>query len=106
MVVANEVSRCAMEAADRNKEEGTEVTPTTIPDPSETGVVETTRTGKGNPPRNAGRVARKARRRASVGRSTPTRREPDPDPDKPKKEIGNGRTTPKDPKESERGQPS
>ena len=37
MVVADEASRCAMEAADGTKEEGTEVMPTAIPDPSKTG---------------------------------------------------------------------
>ena len=50
MAVADEVSRCAMEAADRTKEEGTEVMPTAIPDPLETGGVEAMRTDKGNPP--------------------------------------------------------
>ena len=80
--------------------------PTTIPDPPETGGVEATRTGKGNPPRNAGTLVRKATRRASVGRSASIRRKSDPDLDKPKKEIGSDRTTPKDPKKSERGQPS
>ena len=94
-----------MEAADRNKEEGTEVTPTTIPDPSETGVVETTRTGKGNPPRNAGTVARKATGRASAGKSALIRRKPVPEmaPDMPTGEIGSACTTPKDPEEPKKG---
>ena len=97
-----------MEAVDRTKEEGTEVMPIAIPDPPETGGVEATRTDKGNPLRNDGTVARKATRRASDGSSAPIRREPDPDPvpDKPTKEIGNDRTTPKDPKKPEKGQPS
>ena len=69
VVVVDEASQCAMEAADGIKEEGTEMMPTAIPDPQETGGVEATRTGKGNPSRNAGIVARKATRRASAGRS-------------------------------------
>ena len=77
VVVADEASRCAVEAADGIKEEGTEVMSTAIPDPPETGGVEETKTGKGNPPRNAGTVARKATRRASAGRGAPIRREPD-----------------------------
>ena len=60
--VADEESRCAMEAADGIKEEGTKVMPTTIPNPPETGGVEATRTDKGNSSRNAGNVARKATR--------------------------------------------
>ena len=108
VVVADEASRCAMEAANGIKEEGTEVMPTTIPDPSEIGGVEVTRTGKGNPPRNVGIVARKATGRASAGRSAPIRRKPGPDPvpEKPIKEIGSDRTTPKDPEKPEKGQPS
>ena len=104
MFVADEASRCAMEAADGTKEEGTEVMPTAIPDPPDTGGVEATRNNKGNPSRNAGTVARKATRRASAGRSAPIQREPDPDI--PTKEIGRDRTTPKDPEKTERGQPS
>ena len=106
MVVADEASRCAMEAATRSRKKGTKVMLTAIPDPSKTGGVEAMKTGKGNPPRNAGTVARKAITRVSVGRSAPIRRKPDPDPVKPTKEIGNDRTTPKDPKKSERGHPS
>ena len=58
---------------------------------------------------NSGIVARRATRRVSDVKSTPIRRKPDPDPGKPNKEIGSGRTTPKDhkdPKMSERGRPS
>ena len=106
MDVEDEASRCATEAADEIKVEGTETMTTTIPDPPETGGVEVTKTDKGNPPRNAGSVARNATRRASVGRSAPIRRNPDADPNEPNKEIGSGCTTPKDPKKSERGQPS
>ena len=94
-----------MEATDGIKVEGPEMIPTTIPDPPETGGVEATRTDKGNPPRNAGTVARKATRRAGTGRSVPIRREPilDPVPDKPTKEIGSIRTTPKDLEKPEKG---
>ena len=102
----DEASRCTMEATDGIKEEGTEVMSTSIPDPPKTGGVEATRTGKGNLSRNVGTVARKATRRVSVGRSAPIRRKLDPDPLKPTKEISSDRTTPKDPKKSERGQPS
>ena len=106
MVVADEATRCAMKAADRIKEEATVVMLTTILDPPQTGGVEATRTDKGNPPRNAGTVARKDTRRASVGRSVPIRRGLDPVSDKPTKEISSDRTTSKDPKKSEKGQPS
>ena len=81
--------------------------PTTILNPLEAGGVEAApRTCKTNPSRNAGIVARKATRRASAGRSASVWRKPDPDPNKPKKEIGNGCTTPKDPKKLEKVQPS
>ena len=101
MNVEEEASRCAMEAADEIKVEGTETMPTAIPDPPETGGVEAMRTGKVNPPRNVGIVARKATRRASAGKSAPIRREPVPE--MPTKEISSDRTMPKD---SEKGQPS
>ena len=45
------------EAADGIKEEGTEVMPSAISNPQETGGVEATRTDKGNPLRNASIVA-------------------------------------------------
>ena len=48
MDVEGEVSRCAMEAADKIKEGGTEVMPTATPNPSEIGGVKAMRTGKGN----------------------------------------------------------
>ena len=84
-----------------------EVMPTTILDPPEVGGVEAEpKTGKGNQSRNVGIVARKATRRASVGRSALIRRNLDPDQNKPKKEIGSGRNTSKDPKRLESGQPS
>ena len=75
--VADEASRCAMEAADEIKVEGTEVMPTAIPDPPEIRGVEAMRTGKEKPSWSAGTVARKATRRASAGRSVPIRRGPD-----------------------------
>ena len=65
-----------MEATDEIKVEGTEVMPTTIPDPPEIWGVEAMRTSKGNPSRNAGTVARRATGKASAGRSAPIRREP------------------------------
>ena len=49
VVMAVEASQCAVEAANRTKEEGTKVMPTAIPDPPETGGVDSMKTGKGNP---------------------------------------------------------
>ena len=108
MDVEDEVSWCAMEAADEIKVEGTETMPTTIPGPPETEGVEAMRTGKGNPPRNAGTLARKAIGRVSARKSTPIRREQVPDLvlDIPTREIGNDRSTPKDPEKPEKGLPS
>ena len=105
MVVADEASRCAMEAADGIKEEGTEVMSAAIPNPPETRGVEA---GKGKPSQSDGTVARKATGKASVERSAPIRRELGPKtvPDIPTREIGSDRTTPKDPEKPEKGQPS
>ena len=96
-----------MQAADGIKVEGTEVMPTAIPDPSETGGVEAMKTGKGNPPRNACIVARKATERTSAGKSVLIRREPGPDlipvPNISTKEVGSVHTsTPKDPEKPEK----
>ena len=108
MDVEGEASRCAMEAADEIKEGGTEVMPTATPDPPEKGGVEAMRTGKGNPPCSVSTVARKATGRTSAGRSVPIQREPvqDPVPDISTREIGNDRTTPKDPEKPKKGLPS
>ena len=108
MGVEDEASRCAMEAADEIKEGGTEVIPTTTPNPPETGGVEAMRTDKGKPSWSAGTVARKATRKASAGRSAPIRREPGLEtvPDIPTREIGSDRTTLKDPEKPEKGLPS
>ena len=76
-----EMSRCAMEAADEIKEESTEMMPIAISDPPETGGVDAMKTGKGNLLRNAGTMARKAIGRASAGKSAPIRKEPDPNQD-------------------------
>ena len=99
---------CAMEPADEIKEGGIEVMPTATPDPPETGGVEAMRTGKGKPSRSAGTVARKATGKASARRSAPIRREPGLEtfPDIPTREIGSGCTTPKDPRNLEKGLPS
>ena len=96
-----------MEAFDEIKEEDTEVMLTAIPDPPEIGGVEAMKTGKGNPSRNVGTVARKATRRASAGKSASIHREPVLDllPNIPTKGIGNDCTTPKDPKKPEKGRP-
>ena len=99
MHVEDEANRFAMEATDK---EGTNEMPTAIPDPPEAGGVVARK------PRIAGTVARKATEKASAGRSAPSREKPrlDPDPDEPTEEIGNARTTPKDPEKPERPQPS
>ena len=107
MGVEDEASWRAMEAADVIREEGTEVMPTAILDPPETGGVEAMRTDKGNTTQIAGTVARKATGRSSAGKSTLIQREPGPDPvpDTSTKETGNDRTTLKDPEKPEKGQP-
>ena len=104
----DEASRCTMEAADEIMVEGTETMLTAIPDPPETGGVEAMRTGKGNPPRNTGTVARKAIGRASARKNAPIRIEPGPGPvsDILTKETGSDRTTPKDPEKPKKGLPS
>ena len=79
MGVEVEASRHAMEAADVIKGGGTELMPTTTPDPPETGGVEAMRTDKVKPSRSAGTVARKATEKASAGKSAPIRREPHPE---------------------------
>ena len=99
VAVVDEVSQCAMEAAN-----GIKVMPTAIPDPPKTGGVEAMRTIKGNPPRNAGTMAREARRGASAGKSAPIRREPVLE--MPTKEIGSDRTMPNDLEKPEKGQSS
>ena len=97
--VEDEANRFAMEATDK---EGTNEMPTAIPDPPEAGGV------KASQPRIAGIVARKATEKASAGRSTPSQGKPrpDPEPDEPTEEIGNARTTQKDPEKPEKSQPS
>ena len=103
----DEASRRAMEAAEEIKEGGTEVMSTATPDHPKTGGVEAMRIGKGKPSRSVGTVARKATGKVSVGRLAPIRREPGPETvsDIPTREIGSDRTTPKDPKEPEKGLP-
>ena len=107
MGVEDKASRCAMEAADETKKGGTEVMPIVTPDPPETGGVEAMRTGKGKPSRSAGTVARKTTGKARAGKNAPIRKEPVPEmaPDMPIREIGNARTTPKDPEDPEKGLP-
>ena len=116
MDVEDEVSRCAMDAADEIKEGRTELMPTATPDPPKTGGVEAMRTGKGNTLWSVGTMARKAIGRESVGRNAPIQREPVPDPvpdpapdlvpNIPTREIGSDCTTPEDPKKPEKGLPS
>ena len=108
MGVEDEASRCAMEAADKIKEGGTEVMPTATPDPPETRGVEAMRTGKGKPSRSSRTVVGKATGKASARKSTLIRRGPGPEtvPDIPTREIGSDRTTPKDPGKPKKGLPS
>ena len=94
-------------AADKSRREGKEVVPTAVLDPPQAGgVMDESEIGKQRPKRNSGIVARRSTRRVSAGRSASIRRKPDPDPVKPTREIGADRTTPKDPKKSEKGQAS
>ena len=101
MRVEDEANRCAIEATDK---EGNKEMPTAILDPPNTRGVEASQ------PRIAGIVAIKVTEKASAGRSTASREKPhprpDPDPDEPTEEIGNARTTPKDPEKPEMPQPS
>ena len=70
MVVVDEASQRAMEVANVSKDGGIVVMTTTIPDHPEAGGVEAApSTSKGNLPRNASIVIRKATRRVSVGGS-------------------------------------
>ena len=94
MVVADEVNRRPMEAANMSQEGGIVVMPTVVSDPTKAGVVEVAlRTDKGNLPRNVDTVARKATQRASVGRSTPIKRNLHPDLGEPNRKIDSDRTT-------------
>ena len=108
--VEDKVGHNAMVATNKIKKEGTEEVSTAVPDPPQVGgVTAEPDTGKQSLKRNTGIVVRSATRRASAGKSAQIWRKPDPDLGGPNKEIGNSRTTPKDrkdPKKSERGQPS
>ena len=107
--VEDEVGRLATVEADKSRKEGIEEVPTIVLNPPQAGgVMAAPEIGKQRLMRNAGIVERGPTRRASAGRSAPIQRKPDPDPGEPNKEIGNGRTTPKDCKylkKSERDQP-
>jgi hypothetical protein len=81
-----------MEATDR---EGIREMPTTIPDPPEAGGVVVSL------PWIAGIVAREVTRRASAGRSVPSREEPRSEPHGPTGGIDSSRTTRKTPEEPE-----
>ena len=110
MGMEDEVGRLTTVEADKSKKEGIEEVPTAITGPPQAGgVMVEPEIGKQKLKRNVGIVARRATRRANVGRSAPIQRKPDSDPGGPNKEISSGYTTPKDrkdQKESERGQPS
>ena len=113
MGVEEEVDRHAMVVAHKRKKECIEEVLTVVPavpdPPQARGVKAAPETGKQRLTWNASIVARRATRRVSDVKSTPIRRKPDPDPGGPNKEIGSGRTTPKDRKDLkklERGQPS
>ena len=78
VVVVDEAVRRAMEAVEKSKTYCMIVMPMAIPDPPEAGgVMAAPEDGKRKPHRNAGIVARKATRRASVGRRTLIRTRPD-----------------------------
>ena len=103
MVVVDESSRHATGANDNIKTESTEAVSTTVLEPSEArGVKVVSETGKESlPQQNAGIVARKDTKKASVGRSAPIQTNPDLDLVEPNKEIDNGRTTSRALKEAE-----
>ena len=66
--------------------------PTSIPNARGAGGFKAApKTSKQRTKRNDGIVARKVTEKASVGRSTPIRTNPDPDPTEQNKEIGSGR---------------
>ena len=79
MGVVEEVGRHAMEAANKSRNDGTENMPTAIPDPPGVGGVNAVpETGKTNPLRNAGTVAKRATEKASAGESASIWTNPDP----------------------------
>ena len=93
MGMEDEVGRHAMVAADKSKKEGIEEVLTAVLDlPQARGVKAVPKISKQRPAQNAGIVARRDIRRASVGRSASIRRNPDPDLGRPNKEIGNSHT--------------
>ena len=98
--MVEEVDRHAMEAAGKSRNGGTMSVPTAIPEPPQAGGVKAVpEAGKIKPLRNAGTVARKATRKASVGESVPIRT--DPDPAKPAREAGKARTSQTDQEDPE-----
>ena len=96
------MGRHAMEAADTRKTVGIIIMLTTVPDLIEVkGVKAEPETGQRRPTRNAGIVAERTTKRVSAGRSAPIPTNPDLDPAEPNKEIDNGHTTTRAPKELE-----
>ena len=79
MGVEDKVGRLAIVAADKSKEEGIEEVPTIVSDPPQAGgVTVEPEIIKQRPKRNAGILARRAKRRASIGKSALIQRKPDP----------------------------
>ena len=100
MVVVDEVGWHAMEAADKSRNDDTENMPTAVPDPPGAGGVNAVpETGKTNPLRNAGTVAKRATGKASAGESVPIRT--NPDPARPVRMAGKARTTQTDQEDPE-----
>ena len=109
VVMANEASWCAKEAADNSKKDDIVAMPTVVSNPPEArGVKAAPETDNESLPQNAGIVARKAIGRAGVGRSPLIQRKPHPDPGGPKREIGSDSITLRAPNEPEmeRARPS
>ena len=81
MGVEDEVDRHTIVEANKSRKEGTEGVLTVVLDlPQAGGVKAAPEIGKQKLTRNVGIVARKATMRASVGRSAPSRINPDSDP--------------------------
>ena len=96
MIMVDEEGQHAMEAADKSKNEGIIIMPTTVSDPPEAGGVKAAPgTNKQRLRQIANTVAGRVIERTSVGRSTPIQTNPDLDLVKQNMKIGNAHTTPK-----------
>ena len=96
MSMEDEADRQTIVASNKSRKEGTKVVQTAVPDPPQGGVVRpASESCKQRLTWNTSTMARRATRRASVGRSTPIQTNPDLDLVKQNMKIGNAHTTPK-----------